>query len=185
MSVKIKLKFDKDAKKASKGPAISTGAKPPPIPSSARQPLIDPDRIADFQKPIGHGRKILVADDNPVVLAAFEMKLKTSGFTVVTTPDAGEVARTAAKNGSELIILDINFPVTAVGSDWNGFSIMQWLRRFDDIARVPVILISGEESSQHREKALAGGAVAFFQKPVSYSELLAKIVEVLGIEETP
>ena len=182
MSVKIKLKFGADAKKASAPPPIPTSAKPPPIPTSAKQPLVDPELVAEFQKPIGHGRKILVADDNPVVLAAFEMKLKSSGFTVVTTPDAVEVARTVEKNGSELIILDINFPTT-VGCDWNGFTIMRWLRRLPDLGRIPVILISGEESAKYRERALAEGAVAFFEKPVVYSELLAKIVQALGIHE--
>src|SRR5436190_10772367 len=126
MSNSFKLKLGGEVKKTSK---------PPPIPASARQPITDFEHVAETHKPIGHGRKILVADDNPVVLAAFEMKLKLSGFTVVTTPAAGEVARTVEKNGSELIILDINFPTT-VGSDWNGFSIMQWLRRLPDLGRI-------------------------------------------------
>lgn len=39
-----------------------------------------------------------------------------------------------------------------------------------------MILISGEEARQHREKALAAGAVAFFEKPVPYADLLAAIL---------
>src|SRR5580700_3361219 len=38
--------------------------------------------------PIGQNRKILVADDNSIVLKAFELKLKASGFEVSTASSA-------------------------------------------------------------------------------------------------
>jgi len=54
---------------------------------------------------------------------------------------------------------------------------MQWLRRFPELAGTPVILISGSDAAQYREKALQAGAVAFFQKPVLYKDLLATILQ--------
>ena len=130
--------------------------------------------------PVGTGRSILVVDDNPVVLKAFELKLRASGFTVVTIINPAEAASAAEKAAAELIILDINFPSSG-SVDWTGYTAMQWLRRFPNLAGIPVILISGEDSKRHKEKSLAAGAVAFFQKPVTYPELLAAMLRALGI----
>jgi CheY-like chemotaxis protein len=63
--------------------------------------------------------------------------------------------------------------------EWNGFTVMQWLRRFPEFAKVPVILISGSEAAEYKDKALAAGAVAFFQKPVAYKEILEVILKTL------
>jgi CheY-like chemotaxis protein len=136
---------------------------------------------ADPSPPVGQNRKILVADDNAIVLKAFELKLKASGFEVFTATTAEAVAGRAAETGAELIILDINFPSANAGMEWNGFSVIGWLRRFPELAQIPVILISGSDSAAVKQKALAAGALAFFQKPVDYKQLLNIIVQALGL----
>ena len=129
--------------------------------------------------PAGRNRRILVVDDNQTVLKAFENKLKTDGFVVTTSTNGASVASMAEQTQAELIVLDINFPPGGA-IQWNGFTVMQWLRRFPELERIPVILISGEASSQHKEKALAEGAVAFFEKPVVYTELRGAMLSALG-----
>ena len=128
--------------------------------------------------PIDAARKhrILVVDDNPVVLKAFELKLKASGYEVATTPNAANVASAAEDSRAELIILDINFPPSGA-MEWSGFTVLQWLRRFPELAKVPVILITGSEGSAFRDQCLAVGAIAFFQKPIDYKGLLAVLVQ--------
>jgi CheY-like chemotaxis protein len=130
---------------------------------------------------LGQSRKILVADDNAIVLKAFELKLKANGFTVFTTPSAETVASQAAETGAELIILDINFPAANAGLEWNGFSVMGWLRRFPELAQIPVILISGADAAKYKDKSAAAGAVAFFQKPVDFKQLLNVIIQTLAL----
>ena len=127
----------------------------------------------------GVPRGILVVDDNLVALKAFETRLKADGFIVTTTPNAASVASTAETAKVDVIILDINFPAGGQ-MEWSGFTVMQWLKRFPELASIPVIMVTGSDPEQHREKALAAGAVAFFQKPVKYSELRAAISHALG-----
>jgi CheY-like chemotaxis protein len=127
--------------------------------------------------PLGKNHRILVVDDNPVVLKAFELKLKADGFLVTTITNSAAVASTAEQNQTELIILDINFPPGGA-MEWNGFTVMQWLGRFPELTRIPVILISGSDAAEYRDKALAAGAVGFFQKPVVYKEILEAILKV-------
>lgn len=127
----------------------------------------------------GANHRILVVDDNPVVLKAFDQKLKSLGFEVTTTDRTASVASLAEEKRIELIILDIHFP-TGGAMEWNGFTIMQWLNHFPEVAHIPVILISGAESVHYRERSLAAGAVAFFQKPVDAAKLVATIMETLA-----
>ncbi len=128
---------------------------------------------------IGQNRRILVADDNPVVLKAFELKLKALGFDVSTTSTGESVAGAAHKCRAELLILDIHFSSSG-STDWTGFSVIQWLRRFPDLAAIPIILITGAESAEYKAKALEAGTVALFEKPVDFQQLVATILAVFG-----
>ena len=134
--------------------------------------------------PVGKNRKILVVDDNPVVLKAFQLKLKASGFAVVTSENGAAVARTAEEEAPDLIILDINL-ITGATMEWSGFMIIQWLRRFPELARIPVILMTGTDIKEYAERAHAAGAVALFQKPVDYHQLLSAILQALGDSVAP
>jgi two-component system cell cycle response regulator DivK len=130
----------------------------------------------------GEPRRILVVDDNQVVLKAFEMKLKTSGFSVTTTTECGGAARLAQQIRAELIIMDINFSGGGSGAQWNGFTVMQWMRRFPELEKVPIIIITGGNAAVYKDKAFSAGAFAFFEKPVPYSALLAEISRALNTE---
>jgi CheY-like chemotaxis protein len=144
----------------------------------------EPTPPASPPAPIGNRRRILVVDDNVVVLKAFELKLKADGFDVSTISNSSTVASSAEQVHAELIVLDVNFPEGA-SMEWNGFTVMQWLKRFPELVNIPIILISGSEVAEYREKALAAGALAFFQKPVVYSEILEVILKALGEKPSP
>jgi CheY-like chemotaxis protein len=166
--------------------SLKLGSKPQEDASAPieKQPFLrDPAQPAPEVQPpapVGRDRKILVVDDNAVVLKAFDMKLRASGFSVFTTPNASAVASYAEQAKIELILLDINFAHGGGAMDWSGFTVMQWLRRFPELAAIPVIMVSSAESAKYKDKALAAGAAAYFQKPVDYAQLLATILQCLG-----
>jgi CheY-like chemotaxis protein len=128
-------------------------------------------------------KKILVVDDNKVVVKALSMKLNASGYEVLTANDGSEAVSTARKNKPDLIVLDISFPPDVAhggGVPWDGFLIMDWLRRIDEAKSIPVIIITGGDPAKFKDRALSAGAVSFFQKPVNNDELLAAIHKTLG-----
>src|SRR5271165_3134842 len=138
--------------------------------SPAAEPAVPEDHL---QAPeIGQNRKILVVDDNQVVLKAFELKLKTLGFKVLTSADGSAAVSTARQEKPDLIVLDINFPpdVGSSGLQWNGFTIMEWMHRFQEVAEIPVIIITSDDPAKYKARALASGAMAFFQKPINHEE---------------
>jgi CheY-like chemotaxis protein len=135
-------------------------------------------------EPMGpHVPKILVADDNVVILKALSIKLKSNGYEVRTAMDGSTAVSCVRREKPDLIILDINFPPDVGhggGIAWDGFLILEWLRRIDEVRNTPIIFITSGESAKFRERALAAGAVAFFQKPIDQEEMLSVIRHTVG-----
>ena len=130
-----------------------------------------------------HIPKILIADDNVVILKTLSIKLKSKGYEVRTAMDGSTAVSCVRRERPDLIILDINFPPDVAhggGIPWDGFLILDWLRRMDEARNTPVIFITSGESAKFRERAQAMGAVAFFQKPVNHEELLHVIHDTVG-----
>jgi CheY-like chemotaxis protein len=169
--------FGKWSKEPESGEHTPFASSVPPIPSAQKRP----DEI-----PIGRDRKILVVDDNNVVLKAFELKLKTLGFKVLTAADGSGAVSIARQEKPDVIVLDINFPpeVGSSGLQWDGFNIMEWMRRFQEVADIPVIIITSGDPARYKARALAAGAVAFFQKPINHDEFLIALRRVLGPTKT-
>ena len=117
-------------------------------------------------------KKILVVDDNEVILKTISLKLQGTGFKIITALDGSEAVAAARKETPDLILLDINFPPDVDGVPWDGFRIMDWFHRLDPAKKIPIIIITGLEDMKNKERATSGGAVAFFSKPINHDDLL-------------
>jgi CheY-like chemotaxis protein len=132
-----------------------------------------------------NSKKILVVDDNAVIIKTLTLKLKSAGYDVLTAMDGSEAVSSARREKPDLILLDISFPPDVAhggGVAWDGFRIIEWLHRIDEAKNIPIIVITGGDASKFKERSLAAGAIAFFQKPINNEELLATIGKTLGNE---
>ncbi len=129
---------------------------------------------------IGQGRKILVVDDNEIILKTLSLKLQGAGYQVFTALDGSEAVTVARKETPDLILLDISFPPDVDGVPWDGFRIMEWFHRLDTSKKIPIIIITGLEDDKNRERASSGGAVAFFHKPIDHDDLLKVVRATFG-----
>jgi CheY-like chemotaxis protein len=125
-------------------------------------------------------KKILVVDDNEVVIKTITLKLQGAGYQVIAAMDGAEAVALARKESPDLILLDISFPADVGGVPWDGFRIMEWFHRLDSAKKIPVIVITGSEEPKTKERATAAGAVAFFQKPLEHDYLLKVVRATLG-----
>ena len=126
----------------------------------------------------GPAKKILVVDDDPVVLMALSMKLKSKGYQVVTASDGSQALSATHKEKPDLMVLDVNYPPDVAhggGVPWDGFLIAQWLRRTEETRHIPFLVMSGSDRPEYKDRAVAVGATAFFRKPVDNDQLLASI----------
>ncbi len=137
---------------------------------------------------------ILVIDDNEIILKTTSMKLQNAGYQVFTALDASEGVSLGRKVKPDLIVLDIGFPPDVYenqvvdgwsGMAWDGFRIMDWLRKVDETKKIPIIIISGLIQEENKQRAAASGAVAFLPKPVNFDEMLKVIRSTLGANANP
>jgi two-component system cell cycle response regulator len=134
------------------------------------------------------GKKVLIVDDNAVVLQALSMKLTSVGYKVITAEDGAGAVSAIRRQKPDLILLDISFPPDVAhggGVAWDGFLIMSWIKRLDEAKGIPVILITGGESEDLKKQALKAGATHFFHKPINNEELLAVIQRALSQASLP
>ena len=129
--------------------------------------------------------KILVVDDNEVIVKTICLKLKGAGYQVATAQDGAEAMSVVRMEKPDLILLDITFPPDVAGVPWDGFRIMEWFHRLDVARKIPIIVITGSEDPKSRDRATNSGAVAFFQKPIEHDNLLKVIRATLGDAQRP
>ena len=123
-------------------------------------------------------KKILVVDDNLVILKTMSMKLTANGYDVVTAEDGNAAVSAVRREKPDLILLDLSFPPDVAhggGVAWDGFLIMNWLRRLDEAKNIPIVVITGGDPAKCKDRALAAGAANFFHKPINNDELLTVI----------
>ena len=127
--------------------------------------------------------KILVVDDNLVVLRTLRMKLEASGYEFLGAEDGSKAVNTVRSERPDLILLDIYFPPDisqGIGATWDGLQILSWLRHMEEAVNTPVIAISGSTAPEDRERCLQAGVADFLQKPIDRYTLLASIERILG-----
>ena len=125
-------------------------------------------------------KKILIVDDNEVILRTLSLKLKAAGYEIITAKEGSDAVSAIRLKKPDLILLDISFPADFSSVPWDGFRIIQWLRRTEEAKNVPIMIITAGDVEKFKDKALAEGAVAFFQKPINNDELLSTIGKHIG-----
>src|ERR1700722_18506320 len=113
--------------------------------------------------------KILVVDDDPDLVRAMRLRLRANNYEVTTATDGYSAIACAQKERPSLIILDLGLPAG------DGFVTLERLQNSDSLSNVPVIVLSARDPQTNEERALKGGATAYFQKPADNDELLNAI----------
>src|SRR5438309_93923 len=108
------------------------------------------------QPPAPSARRILVVDDNRVILKTLSLKLQSNGYAVSSATDGAEAVAAIRKDKPDLILLDISFPPDVAhggGVAWDGFLVMDWVRQMGEAKDVPVIIITGGDPLQYEDRA--------------------------------
>src|SRR5438128_6040302 len=116
-------------------------------------------------------KRILVIDDSVVLLKALSIKLRTHGYEVLTAVDSAGAVSAVRRQRPDLVLLDIDFPPDS----WDGFAMLNWLRRMDEAKDIPVMVITGGELTKYKDRCHAAGVSDFFLKPIDHEELLTAI----------
>ncbi len=145
--------------------------------------LEDFGTLSALNPPLMNGKRVLVVDDSFVDARILSNRLKAEGFEVIVAQDGAAAVSTARKQKLDLIFLDVLYPPDVAhggGVSWDGFLIMNWLRRMEEAKHVPVIFVTGADPAKYRQRAIDAGACNFFTKPVKVEELMTAVKTVLS-----
>ncbi len=118
-------------------------------------------------------RKILVADDEPLVHRLLQHHLERAGFQLVSASTGREALDAANAQQPSVIVLDVMM------SEVDGISALKSLKKSQETRSIPVIVITANAMPIVRTECEASGAAAFMTKPFSPAQLLAAIRKLL------
>lgn len=113
--------------------------------------------------------RIVIADDDPLVVELLTFKLMQRGYEVSSLTDGETIVDNLLASPPDLIILDYQLSSTSTGE------IIATLRANPATAGVPIIILSSAWREQDVLEALESGINDFMTKPFSPNELLLRV----------
>ena len=117
--------------------------------------------------------KILVADDEPMLLKTIELKLKKEGYEVITTADGREAIAKIEELNPDMVITDIMMPYAS------GLEIVSMVRQKIQ-RKIPIIMLSAMEQEKVVMEAFDLGADDYITKPFSLNELAIRVKKLMA-----
>ena len=113
--------------------------------------------------------KILIVDDIPKNIQMAMNILKNEGYKMFYAKSGEMALSLVEEHDFDLILLDIMMP------DMNGFDVCTKLKSNDRTKNIPVIFLSGKDSSSDIEQAYEYGGIDYVVKPFITIELITKV----------
>src|SRR5882672_11074958 len=112
---------------------------------------------------VPNGMRILLVDDDPALVRAYQSALKRFGMIVETAADGREALDRVKHTEFDVVLSDISMP------HMSGLELLQAVRGHD--VDVPVILMTGEPGVDSAMHAVDHGAFRYLPKPVDIGTL--------------
>jgi two-component system, OmpR family, alkaline phosphatase synthesis response regulator PhoP len=119
-------------------------------------------------------KRILIADDEPNIVAALEYLLQQGGYEVLIARNGDEALDLLEERIPDLVLLDVMMPRKS------GYEICSRIREQSEWRHIKVIMLSAKGRDAEVNKGLVVGADLYITKPFSTRELMAKIDGLLG-----
>jgi DNA-binding response OmpR family regulator len=118
-------------------------------------------------------RKVLIVDDEPVLVETIAYNLEQAGYEVMTVADGASALEAARRERPDLVILDIMLP------EMDGLEVCRRLRRDNNTATTPIMMLTAKGDEIDKVVGLEVGADDYVTKPFGRRELLARVKALL------
>jgi len=108
--------------------------------------------------------RVLVIDDEEMILSLFKETLEEQGHTVITADTSAKGLAYVMRQNFDLILLDLKMSGT------DGAEILREMRGIKD--RLPVVIVTGYPDSEMMERAMQQGPLGIMLKPFNASEII-------------
>ncbi len=136
--------------------------------SGAPSPLLQQGKGGADNEPRAY--RILIVEDDPVLLETLLYNLQREGFTVYTATDAESAFRAFHEHQPDVILLDVMLPARS------GFELCRLIRQR---SQVPIIFLTARTAEEDRVRGLEMGGDDYIVKPFGMRELIARIRAIL------
>ena len=120
-----------------------------------------------------HERPILVVDDDAKIVRLVRTYLEREGYAVVAAADGPAALDAIETHRPALVVLDLMLP------ELDGRAVIRAVRRDDEAAATPIIVLSARGSTIDRIAGLEDGADDYLPKPFSPAELVLRVKSIL------
>jgi len=111
-------------------------------------------------------RRVLICDDDPVILRLLQVNLELEGFDVLLGHNGEEAVEIARDQHPDLIILDIMMP------RMDGYQACEKLKSLDETRDIPIVFLSAKAQQSDIEKGKAFGVADYLTKPFDPNDLI-------------
>lgn len=118
-------------------------------------------------------KKILVVDDDELVLIAIRELLTPVGFSVTTSSSGAEALQRVAGDQFDLIILDVLMP------EMDGYEVCLRIRQIDAYNETPIMMLTAKSGEADKQRGIEVGANLYLPKPISPKRLIALVEEAM------
>jgi DNA-binding response OmpR family regulator len=113
-------------------------------------------------------------DDSATMREVIKIAFRKENIQVITCPDAASALSQFLENAPDAVITDVIMP------DKDGYEVCEFVKRREEFAKIPVILMSGVVNKSVAEKAMAVKADELIRKPFQPQELIARVKKLLN-----
>ena len=120
------------------------------------------------------GMRILVVEDDVLILTMLTGILQAAGYEVLTGRDGAEGLSRARAEQPDLILLDVMMPKL------DGFKVARLLKSDRNYSHIPIIILTAKAGASDAELARQAGADCYLVKPVDADVLIEHVRRLLG-----
>ena len=117
-------------------------------------------------------RRVLIVDDDPLILNIVHTVLDLEDFSVSTAEDGETALAAIEREPPDVMVLDVMMP----GMD--GFEVCAAIRASEAHSTLPIVLLTARDTPEDRQAGMDAGADAYLSKPFSPLELI-EVIETL------
>ncbi|MDX6499538.1 MAG: two-component system, chemotaxis family, chemotaxis protein CheY [Blastocatellia bacterium] len=125
--------------------------------------------------PLQISKRVLVADDDPVMRHLISTILKQLEYEVVVAEDGRAAYRILQSDSAfKAAILDMTMPFL------EGLDLIRYMRTEKRMMRIPIMMVTAEQDIKLMASSFSAGATAFLPKPFTPEQLQSAIRMLLG-----
>ncbi len=118
--------------------------------------------------------KVLVADDDQLLLRYLSLHLSASGYLVSEATSGNETIELIKQNPPDILILDSMMP------HGNGTSVVEFIRSSASLQDLPIIMLTARKSGDDKISAFEAGVDDYIVKPFHFGELKSRIARIVS-----